>query len=77
MFSLHDEGKWDTIALYFKEFNGRQCHNRMTILLQKKRGLIRFPSSLQKQLQEQEPPVTRRSFRYIRSWNLEIKNSRQ
>ena len=74
MFSLHDEGKWDRIAFYFKKFDGVMCQHRMKTLLQKHtRGRIRYPSSLQRQLQEQEPPVTCRSFRYIRSWNLERK----
>ena len=74
IFSLHDEGKWDRIAFYFKKFDGVMCQHRMKTLLQKHtRGRIRYPSPLQKQLQEQEPPVTCRSFRYIRSWNLQRK----
>ena len=76
MFSLHDEGKWDKIASYFKKFDGLQCYTRMITLLQKYHQ-PRNPSPLQKQLQEQEPPVTRCSFRYIRLWNLEVKSSSQ
>ena len=80
MFSLHDEGKWETIAFYMGKFDGHQCHDRMrTLLLQQNSyGRIRNPTTLlQQQLQEQEPPVTCRSFRYIRSWNLQLKHTKR
>ena len=75
MFSLHDDDKWETIAFYMGKFDGHQCHRQMKTLLQKYPCGCIFNLSLQQrqQLQEQEPPVTCRSFRYIRSWNLQRK----
>ena len=51
MFSLHDEGKWETIAFYMGKFDGHQCHDRMrTLLLQQNSyGRIRNPTTLLQQ----------------------------
>ena len=46
-----------------------------TLLQEGSSGLVCNPTALQQQLQEEKPPVSRRAFCVIRSWNQKRKQT--
>ena len=62
MFNLVHKGHWRMVSMYMNpKFDEHQCRLRWKTLDQQK-GLIRNPTPLQQQLQQQKPRLTRLSY---------------